>query len=50
MNSRMNENQLTDVKVYEFDKPLNKKVDSIIEDCITGCYHKFFHAFDHICE
>ena len=38
------------VKEYEFDKPLIQKIDSIIDNCIRDCHHKYFHTFDHICE
>ena len=38
------------VKEYEFDKPLIQKIDSIIDNCIRDCNHKYFHTFDHICE
>ena len=46
----MNEHQLTVVKEYEFDKPLNHKIDSITDKCIGDCFNKLFHTFDHICE
>ena len=32
MNGIMNENQLTFVREYEFDKPLIQKIDSVIEN------------------
>ena len=44
----MNENVI--VKKYEFDEPHIQKIDSIIENCIRDCHHKYFHTFDHICE
>ena len=44
----MNESVI--VKEYEFNKPLIQKVDSLIDDCIRGCYNKYYHTFDHICE
>ena len=44
----MNKNVI--VKEFEFDKPLIQKIDSIMDDCITDCHHKYFHTFDHICE
>ena len=36
--------------MYEFDKPLIQKIDSIIDDCKRDCHHNFFHTFDHFCE
>ena len=48
MNGLMNENDM--VKDYEFDEPLIQKIDSIVDDCISDCHHKYFHTFDHICE
>ena len=38
------------VKEYEIDNPLIQKIDSIIDNCIRDCHHKYFHTFDHICE
>ena len=46
----MNENQLTIVKEYKFDNPLFQKIDSLIDNSIRDCHHKYFHTFDHICE
>ena len=48
MNGITKENVI--VKEYEFDKPLIHKIDSIIDNCIRDCHHKYFHTFDHICE
>ena len=45
----LNENQLTIVKEYEVDKPLNHKIDSIIDKCMRDCYNNFFLTFYHIC-
>ena len=42
MNGIMNENQLTLVKEYEFDKPLLQKIDSIIDNCYRDCHKKIF--------
>ena len=50
MNGIMNENQLTNVEEYEFDKPHIAKIDSIIDNSIRDCHNKYFHTFDHICE
>ena len=44
----MNENVI--VKKYEFDEPHIQKIDSINDNCIRDCHHKYFHTFDHICE
>ena len=41
----MNENQLTMVKKYQFDKPLIHKIDSIIDNCYRDCHTKYFHTF-----
>ena len=48
MNGIMNENQFT--VEYEFDNPLIQKIDSLINNSIRGCHHKYFHTFDHVCE
>ena len=50
MDGIMNANQLTIVKVYEFDKPSIQKIDSLIDNSIRDCHNKYFHTFDHICE
>ena len=50
MDGIMNENQLTIVKDYEFDNPLIQRIDSLIDNSIRDCHHKYFHTFDHICE
>ena len=44
----LNENFI--VKEYEFDKPPIQQIDSIFDDCIRDCHHKYFHTFDHKCE
>ena len=49
MNGILNENQLTIVKDYEFDKPLNHKIDSIIDNCNRDCQNKDFHTFEYKC-
>ena len=46
----MNKNQLSIVKEYKFDNPLIQKRDSLIDNYIRDCHHKYFHTFDHICE
>ena len=40
MNGVMNENKLTFVKEYEFDKPLIQKIDSIKDSCYRDCLNK----------
>ena len=45
----MNENQLTIVKDYEFDKPLIQKINCFFDDCIRDCHNEYFHTIDHIC-
>ena len=50
MDGKMNKNQLTIVKEYIFDKPPNQKIDSLIDNSIRDCHHKYFHTFDHVCE
>ena len=49
MNGVINENQLTIVKKYEFDKPPIHKIDSIIDNCIRDCHDKYFHTFEYKC-
>ena len=48
MNGILNENVI--VKEYEFDSPLVTKMDSLIDNSIRDCHHKYFHTFDLICE
>ena len=50
MNGIMNENQLTIVKEYEFDKPLIQKIDSVIDNCYGDCYSKYYRTFEYKCE
>ena len=50
MNGIMDEKQLTIVKEYEFDNPPIQKIDSLFDNAIRDCHHKYFHTFDHICE
>ena len=49
MNGIMNENQLTIFKEYEFDNPLIQKKDSLIDNSIKDCHHKYFHTFEYEC-
>ena len=46
----MNENQLTIVNEYEFDKPLIQKIDSIIDNCYRDCYSKNYQTFEYQCD
>ena len=48
MNGKTNENVI--VKKFEFNNPLIRKIDSIIDNSIRDCHDKYFHTFDHICE
>ena len=50
MNGILNENQLTIVKEYEFDKPHIQKIDSTIAQCSRDCYSKYYHTFEYKCE
>ena len=43
----MNENQLTIVKEYKFNKPDINKLDSIIDKCIRDCHYKYYHTFEY---
>ena len=47
MNGVLNENVI--VKECDFNKPLIRKIDSLIDDSIRDCYNKYFHTFDHFC-
>ena len=47
LNGIMNENVI--VEEYEFDKPLIRKIDFIVDICFRDCHNEFFHTFDHIC-
>ena len=50
MDGIINKNQLTIVKEYKFCKRLIQKIDSLIDNSIRGCHHKYFQTFDHVCE
>ena len=50
MGGIVNKNQLTIVKENKFDKPLIQKIDSLIDNSIGDCHHKYFHTFDLVCE
>ena len=42
----MNENQLTIVKEYEFDKPDVHEIDFFLDFIIEDCRNKYFHTFE----
>ena len=46
MNGIMNENQLTIIKEYEFDKPDFHEIDYLLDDIIKDCRNKYFHTFE----
>ena len=50
MDGIMNENQLTNVKESEFDKPLIQKTDSLIDKCYRDCHRNYSHTFEAKCE
>ena len=41
----MNENQLTIVKEYDFNKPGIHEIDYLLEDIIKDCRNRYFHTF-----
>ena len=45
----MNENQLTIVEEYKFDKSLIQKVDFIIDIFYRDCHNKYSHRFEYKC-
>ena len=49
MNVKMDENQLNILKEYEFDKPLNHKIDSIIDKSNRDCQNKNFQTLEYKC-
>ena len=36
------------VKVYELDKQLIQKIDSMVDSCVREFHDKYFHTFDHM--
>ena len=46
MNVIINENQLTIVKEYDFDKPDIHEIDYLLDDIIKDCRNKYFHTFE----
>ena len=47
MDAILNENQVTIVQIYKYEKPLIHKKDSKDDECIRDCYYVKFHKFDH---
>ena len=47
MNEIINENKLTVVKEYEFDKADIHEIDYILDDVIKDCRKKYFHSFEY---
>ena len=45
----LNENQLSIVKEYEYDNPLFKDIDYILNICINDCYKNYFQPIRNIC-
>ena len=45
----MNENQLTILEEYEFDKSLIHKMDSIVDKSNKDCQNKNFQTLDYKC-
>ena len=45
MNGKLNKNQLTVVKEYEYLKPPFQKIDSINDNCFIDCHKGYFHMF-----
>ena len=42
---KQNEKYSILVKVYEFDNPDINEIFSVIDNCATGCYKRYFHSF-----
>ena len=47
MDEIINENKLSVVKEYEFDKTDIHKIDYILDDVIKDCRKKYFHSFEY---
>ena len=45
----MNENQLTVVKEYNYDKTLFQKIGCLRDSCSRDCHNKYFPTFGLIC-
>ena len=43
----MNENQLTIVKEYDFNKPDIQEIDYLLDDIFKTCRNKYFHTFEY---
>ena len=48
-NDVINENKLTVVKEYEFENPLIRNIDSIIDKCYRDCHNNYYHTFKYKC-
>ena len=46
MDGLMNDNQLTVVKEYKFDKKDIHEIDYLIDDVIKHCRKNYFHTFE----
>ena len=46
MNGMINENKLTIVKVYEFDKTDIHEIEYLLDDVIKHCRKNYFHTFE----
>ena len=47
MNGIINENKLTAVKEYEFDKADIHEIDYLLDDVIKHCRKNYFHTFEY---
>ena len=47
MNGVINENKVTIVKEYEFDKLFIQKMDSVFDTCIRDCHNECFQTFEY---
>ena len=47
MNGIINENKLTVVKEYEFDKTDIHEIDYLLDDVIKDCRRNYFHTFEY---
>ena len=47
MNGVINENKLTVVKEYEFDKTVIHEIEYLLDDVIKPCRKNYFHTFEY---
>ena len=47
MNGIINENKLTVVREYEFDKKVIHEIDYLLDDVIKDCRRNYFHTFEY---